>query len=171
VIYVLDTSALIQIKDDLPPRELWEALRLMEELVENGLITFPDQVFNELVIYKVPDSITAWCAGVKHRRVYTGPDYSTVRRVLSHETVGKVCDWRLDTGDPADPWVIALAVELDELGVGVCVVTEDWKDRFDGLGALKKASMQTGSSPERPVNRVVEPHADMRSVLLLRRGA
>lgn len=142
-VHVLDTSGLIQIKDDLPAKKLWETLRAMEEMVDEGKITFPKQVEKELVVYGVPDSITAWCAAVTPRRQFPDPSLDDLSVVMKNPVVAKVCDWNNPPkSDPADPYVVAQAYVLVGDGVECCVVTEDWKGKKDGNGNYKRSSLQ-----------------------------
>lgn len=143
-VHVIDTSSLIQLLDDLQPAPLWHVLEACAKWVEDGKLVFPIQVELELRSYNVPDSITAWAAGVRDRRQYADPDYATVRKVMSNGVVQKVVDWGRSTkADPADPYVLAQAVEIAAGGRGVCVVNEDRRDKSDGYGKLKKSSIHT----------------------------
>lgn len=144
---VLDTSALIQMLDDLSAAALFRALEECTKWVEKGDLVFPVQVERELRSFEVPDSITVWSAGVMDRRQHPDPDFATVKQVMANATVGKVVDWGKATkADPADPYVLAQAVEIAATGKTVCVVNEDKKDKKDGYGKLKKSSIHTCSA-------------------------
>ena len=140
---MIDTSALIEIKDTVPARggQLWETLAEMLELVKGGVLTFPSQVEAELLVYPTNDSISVWCAAAKKHRAHRDPDYATVRTIQRDPTVSKLCDWAHDLGDPADPYVVAQAFELMELDLFPEVVCEDRRDKLDSFGKVKKASM------------------------------
>lgn len=143
-VHVIDTSSLIQLLDDLAPAPLWRVLEACTKWVEDGTLVFPVQVERELRSYNVPDSITVWTAGVMDRRKYADPDFATVKNVMSNPTVTKIVDWAKATkADPADPYVLAQAVEIQATGTDVCVVNEDKKDKNDGYGKLKKSSIHT----------------------------
>jgi len=143
-VHVIDTSSLIQFLDDLSPAPLWRVLVACEQWVVNGRLVFPTQVERELRSYGVPDSITAWCAGVKDRRRFDDPDYKTVRQIMSNSVLQRVVDWGKSTkADPADPYVLAQAVEIQAAGHEVCIVNEDRRDKNDGYGKLKKSSIHT----------------------------
>jgi hypothetical protein len=123
---------------------LWRVLEASARWVEDGGLVFPVQVEIELRSYGVPDSITAWAAGVKDRRRYSDPDFATVRKIMDNETVQRVADWSQSTkADPADPYVLAQAVELQDDGHDISVVSEDRRDKSDGYGRLKKSSVVT----------------------------
>lgn len=143
-VHVIDTSSLIQFLDDLNPAPLWRVLVACEQWVVNGRLVFPTQVERELRSYGIPDSITAWCAGVKDRRQYGDPDYNTVRQIMGNAVLQRVVDWSKSTkADPADPYVLAQATDLQKAGHDVCIVTEDRRDTKDGYGKLKKSSIVT----------------------------
>lgn len=142
-VHVIDTSSVIQLLD-LTPASLWEVFETCTKWVEDGKLVFPTQVELELRSYNVPDSVTVWSAGVRNRRQYPDPDYETVRKVMEYQTVKKVVDWgKASKSDPADPYVLAQAVELQEDGKSVCIVNEDKNDKNDGYGKLKKSSIHT----------------------------
>jgi hypothetical protein len=143
-VHVLDTSTLIQLLDDVPPAPLWSVLEECTKWVENGTLVFPVQVERELRAFNVPDSITVWSAGVMDRRQHPDPDFETVKSVMANGIVQKVVDWSMATkADPADPYVLAQATEIQATGKSVCIVNEDKKDKNDGYGKLKKSSIHT----------------------------
>lgn len=143
-VYVIDTSSLIQLLDDWNHETRWNALVECAKWVEDGKLVFPTQVEKELTAFEVPDSITSWAAGVRNARKFPDPDYKTVRSILTNQAVQKVVDWSKATkADPADPYVLAMAVELVKDGHDACIVTEDRRDKPDGYGKLKKSSIVT----------------------------
>ena len=142
-VHVIDTSCLIQLKDDLAQKKLWDVLKKLEAMVEAGTITFPKQVQKELDDYGVPDSISVWCAGVADLRKHGDPTLDTLSVVMKNAVVAKVVDWNSPTkADPADPYVLAQAYTLQAQGLTACVVTEDWKGKKDGNGNYKRSSLQ-----------------------------
>jgi hypothetical protein len=143
-VHVIDTSSLIQLVDDVMPAPLWRVLEACTTWVEGGKLVFPIHVELELRSYNVPDSITVWSAGVMDRRKYPDPSYETVKKVMANPVVAKVVDWgKSSKTDPADPYVLAQAVELQAAGKSVCIVNEDKRDKNDGYGKLKKSSIHT----------------------------
>src|SRR5689334_3468276 len=104
IVHVLDTSSLVQMKDDLKPAKLWNGLTALRALVAAGVVTFPRQVLKELNSYGVPDTITSWCAAVVDERQQKDPSLDVVSAVMKNPTVAKVCDWNATAkADPADP--------------------------------------------------------------------
>jgi hypothetical protein len=143
-VHVIDTSSLIQLLDELAPAPLFRVLEACTAWVEKGTLVFPVQVERELRAFNVPDSITVWSAGVMDRRKYSDPDFRTVRQVMANPAVAAVVDWGKATkADPADPYVLAQAVEIQAGGKTVCVVNEDKRDKNDGYGKVKKSSIHT----------------------------
>ena len=75
MIYVVDTSALIAVKDGVPATggKMWDTLEELLILVKDGILTFPSQVEAELLRHPANDSISVWCAGAKRHRAYGDP--------------------------------------------------------------------------------------------------
>ena len=59
-IYILDTSLIIQIKRDVKAEHQWELAKIMEQMVEQGKITFPHQVTREIRGQPNTDLPEAW---------------------------------------------------------------------------------------------------------------
>jgi len=141
--WILDSSAIIQIKHLIPPSAQWDIFKKLEELVISGIIAMPQQVISEVKTDSHPDVPGAWVSGIKkHLKYPLDPDSKFVRLVMSE--VGDVVD--KDKGkEEADPYVIALALQLMSDNWSITVVTEDVKDRIhrhdnrQGKRSLKSA--------------------------------
>ena len=87
----------------------------------------PRQMIKEVSEVTHPDMPGAWAAGVRtslKHPLNVGDDYIThVMRVA-----GDVVDPNKDRED-ADPWVLALALQLADKQLITCIVTEDIVDR------------------------------------------
>ena len=126
--WILDSSAIIQIKHLIPPSAQWDTFKRLEELVISGTIAMPQQVISEVKTDSHPDVPGAWVAGIKkHLQHPLDPDSNFVRLVMSE--VGDVVD-KEKGKDEADPYVIALALQLMSDNWSIIVVTEDIKDRI-----------------------------------------
>ena len=127
VVWVLDTSSLIESKDLISINHQWEAFKTLETMVEKGYIAMPREVINEITNTTHPDLPGAWAPGVRAKLQYVPrPDDQYVERVMA--VAGDVIDQRKRHED-ADPWVLALALQLKSEGAAVCIVIEDTVDR------------------------------------------
>lgn len=141
--WILDSSAIIQIKHLIPSSAQWDIFKRLEELVISGIIAMPRQVISEVKTDSHPDVPGAWVAGIKkHLQHPLDPDFELIRLVMSE--VGDVVD-KEKGREEADPYVIALALQLIRDNWSVTVVTEDIKDRIhrhdnrQGKRSLKNA--------------------------------
>lgn len=141
--WILDSSAIIQIKHLIPSSAQWDLFKKLEELVISGIIAMPRQVISEVKTDSHPDVPGAWVAGIKkHLQHPLDPDFELIRLVMSE--VGDVVD-KEKGREEADPYVIALALQLMRDNWNITVVTEDIKDRIhrhdnrQGRRSLKNA--------------------------------
>jgi hypothetical protein len=126
VIWIIDTSAIVKIKTTVPQAQQWKLLKQLESMVEDGNLTFPKQVRDETDDLDHPDAPGVWAVGVFGSIMHPGePDYSYIQQVMS-SAAGQVVDPD-KTKEDADPYVIALALQLADAGHDVCVVTNDQK--------------------------------------------
>ncbi len=124
---VLDTSSLIESKDLISINRQWEAFKLLEKRVEEGRIAMPRQVIDEITTTDHPDLPGAWAPGMRAKLRHTlRPDDRYMKRVMA--VAGEVVD-PSKKRDDADPWVLALALQLQSEGLAVCIVTEDTGDK------------------------------------------
>ena len=127
-VWVVDSSALIDTKKIVSVTKQWDAFKHLEQMVRDGKIAMPRQVINELQIIAHPDVPGAWASGVRGQfRHPLDVDLSHLDTVLL--IAGDVVDVTKTTED-ADPYVVALAVQLRDDGLKVCVVTEDTVDKI-----------------------------------------
>lgn len=126
-VWVIDSSALIEAKSIISIRNQWSAFKHLEQMVLEGRIAMPRQMIKEVSEVTHPDMPGAWAAGVRNslrHPLNVGDDYIThVMRVAPD-----VVDPKKDRED-ADPWVLALALELAAKQLITCIVTEDIVDR------------------------------------------
>ena len=125
-IWVIDTSSVLEVRRIFPgsqPGPIYEAL---SQLVSDGKLVFPAQVYDELKRFKnpsKPDLPFEWTKDNKHAATKFEPLYDEVKELLSDPQLAKV----LDPNKPheeADPFVLALAEKLSANYV-VGVLTED----------------------------------------------
>jgi hypothetical protein len=150
-LWVVDTSSLIQIREaGLPTQRQTAVFRKLTELAEGGRLIFPPQVREELERSDRDHSDDAAIAWVKRTKVLAErpADMDTVLRVLARAPL--LIDPNL-TRDQADPYVIALAMDTQDLG-GVSILADDRHDQRDGRGGFRKLSIATvGASWDIPV--------------------
>lgn len=125
-LYILDASAIIQIKVDVRAADQWELLKRLEGLVEAGTVCFPREVAREVKDLSHPDAPGVWVHGVEKKTKHPlDPSDTALRLVLS--TAGDVVD--PDRPINGDAQVLALASELIASGHEATVVSEDFVDR------------------------------------------
>jgi hypothetical protein len=126
MLYVLDSASLIRLKR-IPVRDQWELFRRLEEMVADGAIAMPRQVIREVSEISHPDVPGVWARGVEPRLVHPlEPDYEILEEVMVQ--AGDVVEPD-DPGDPADPYVLAIALQLQRNGNECMVVSDDVVDR------------------------------------------
>lgn len=124
--YVLDASAIVQIKIDVRAADQWELLKRLEGLVEAGTVCFPREVAREVKDLSHPDAPGVWVHGVERKtRHPLDPSDAALRLVLA--SAGDVVD--PDRPINGDAQVLALASELIAAGHGATIVSEDFVDR------------------------------------------
>ena len=111
-IWVIDSSALIDIKVSVQVQEQWDTGSRLLTLVETGQIVFPKQVRDEVMYSKHPDLPGAWVAKawtVMPKKPKS--DSNNLKTVLSNYP-----NWRsaltLEERDFADPYVVETALTL-----------------------------------------------------------
>lgn len=143
-LYVIDTSSIIQPRRLLSEEKSAEKDRVfakLGQLVDDGTLAFPPQVYDELKRYEdeKEDRPFEWARKFKEQAmlgVSTDDLLAAVARVV--EVVENLVDYdKPSPVDDADPYVVALALHLAESGRVVTVITEDRNDRAD------KTSMQS----------------------------
>lgn len=126
-VWILDTSALVEAKSALSVADQWQTFKLLEDMVRAGTLAMPRLVIREISEIAHPDLPGAWAPGVRDIQQHPlDPEWEHVQRVMAE--AGDVVDPN-KTKDDADPYVLALALQLVEQGLDVCVVTEDRVDR------------------------------------------
>ena len=133
--YVIDTSSLLEVRRRVPNTDRPKVLRRMAALVTEGVLVFPEEVYDELHRHtrpEAPDPIFDWVKAERRRASRFGTQFGTLAIVMAHPQAKRVVD-PLKTGvEEADPHILALALALRETA-DVVVVTEETKDRPDKL--------------------------------------
>ena len=105
--YIIDTSSLVKLNRETPLDvypSVWKKLR---DLVSSGRLISPEEVFNE--IKRNDDQLSGWTK--KQKNMFKKP---TKRQIEIVQDILKDYPGLIDVNKPfeADPWVIALAVEM-----------------------------------------------------------
>ena len=133
---------IIQIKRDVKAEHQWELAKVMEQMIEQRKITFPRKVTREIRGQKHTDLPEAWVLGVDRKIVLDReprPEY--LEEVM--DRAGDVIESDADS-DPADPYVLALALQMWRANMNIIVVTEDIKDRLPLKISIKTACHRLG---------------------------
>lgn len=126
-VWILDTSALVEAKSALSVADQWQTFKQLEDMVRAGTVALPRLVIREISEIAHPDLPGAWAPGVRDIQQHPlDPEWEHVQRVMAE--AGDVVDPN-KTKDDADPYVLALALQLALQGLDVSVVTEDRVDR------------------------------------------
>ena len=133
-VWALDASALIQLKRIIRVASQWSFFPCLEAMVDAGTVVFPKKVMEELGRGNHPDMPGAWAHGCGERVKFAfNPHEETLVRVMAiaHDVVDPS-----DADSDADPYVIAQALEVRDLGYDVMVVTRDATDRPDRISIV-----------------------------------
>ena len=128
LVFVLDANALIDMKG-IAVADQWDVFSTLAEHVDVGKVAIPLHVINEVGGPKVqhPDMPGAWAKGMQPRiRHPLEADPGFVAAVMTETPT--LLDPEADT-EQADPYVLALALQLRKDGHEPIVVTKDRTDR------------------------------------------
>lgn len=138
-VWVIDTCSVIHVRRIVQTGRQPAVYNKLTEMVEAGSLVFPTQVFDELhrnAGSGKEDRPFDWAKRNKAQACTHGTDYQKAALVLSE--VPEVLDPDKPSGqDEADPYVLALALQLQEDGMDVTVITEERNDK------PKKLSLNT----------------------------
>lgn len=107
IVYCIDTSALIDMKDKFPNdifKTLW---KMFSKLIDNGRIISSIEVFDELT--QGDDELTIWAK--KNKKIFLK---KTLKQIENVKEILKRFDFLAHPekeGANADPWLIALVME------------------------------------------------------------
>jgi hypothetical protein len=136
-VWLLDASALINIKTTVPGGKQWKLLRLLERMVEDGCLAFPRQVKDEVTGMLHPDAPGVWADGVfPSMRHPAEPEIAYVQQVMGSPAAAVVDPDK--AREDGDPYLLALGLQLVAAGWAVCVVTDDRLDNPTRI-AMSKA--------------------------------
>lgn len=135
-VWVVDTSAVIEIKSFLPRPQRAHVFASFTAMVAEGRLKFPLQVLKRDVEGHPPDQACAWALSVENAACDVAASYEEVKAILA--IVPDVLDSMKESGaDEADPYVLALAARLRAEGHDARVVVQETKD------TPKKLSLNT----------------------------
>ncbi|WP_327639544.1 DUF4411 family protein [Kribbella sp. NBC_00482] len=143
LVCVIDTSVIIKLKTLVRIDEQWAIFEHMLQLVQDGRLVFPRQVYKEIAFARHPDAPGAWIARARTLVCQPEPTDETMAEIL-HITAPLVQENAEPANEPADPYVVAMAHELSRANPprDVVVATNDVIDRPPLKMALKTACDQ-----------------------------
>lgn len=128
--WVIDTSSLIMVKSATVPKVLRaDILKMLDTLIERGTLVFPAEVVVEL---HNDDVLAGWARKNQNKACRFGPLFFQVKDLLLDAQIRRVIDTEKNGREEADPYILALALELRKT-CQVTVVTEEKKDSPDKL--------------------------------------
>jgi len=114
IIYCIDTSSLIELKEKYPQTIFTNLWNNIDELIQKGRIIAPVEVKKE--IEKGDDELKSWVKNKRRNKMFIKPDkfqFEKAKEILSKYTFLAKSDKVDDVN--ADPWLISLVVKkLDE---------------------------------------------------------
>lgn len=124
--YIIDTSSLVKLNRENPLDVYPSVWKKLEALVTAGRLIAPKEVFNE--VHRNDDQLSKWAK--KQRKMFKGP---TPRQIELVQEILKKHPSLIDADRiyDADPWVIALAIEMSTstqktlINIKRIVVTEE----------------------------------------------
>ena len=130
VIWVIDTSSVVEIRRSIENSKKEYVFKRMGNLVQEGRLVFPKQVVDELgrvADPSSPDQQYRWVKQHEGRAAERAPSFEEIKGIL--RAVPTVLDPDKDTGvEEADPYVLAVAVRLRAEGKDARIVTEENKE-------------------------------------------
>jgi hypothetical protein len=112
-IYVIDSSALIDLRRDYPRKTFGKLWQRFADLAGEGRLIAPEEVRHE--IGRRDDELKDWAASADGLFVAPDADFmACLARVVAE------CDYLINLGRrySADPWVVALTLQLQEAEQG-----------------------------------------------------
>lgn len=143
-LWVVDTSSLIQIRQSgMSQAKQGAIFERLTMLAGAHRLIFPPQVREELEWAEADhqnDPALEWVRKVKEK-AERAANLETVQQVLVRTPLLIDAD---SPRDQADPYVVALAIDTQNLG-GVSILSDDRRDKSDGRGGLQKLSVATAA--------------------------
>ena len=125
---VLDTSAIIEAKQAIAAERQWEFFERLKDLVLDRQVYFPRAVRNELRQERYHDTPETWALNAYEHMDHTyEPGEDAVTEVM--QRAGDVVEEDAE-GEPADPYVLAQALEFRRRGLDIVIVTKDAVNRM-----------------------------------------
>lgn len=140
--WVIDTSSLLGVREQFGRAGERKVFAALSALVERGYLFFPPEVYHELERGSPADAVTDDAALEWAKTVRTHAE-----KAANLETVRDVLAVAVELVDPdksdeqADPYVLALAIDVRGLGFDVTVVTDDFRDKPAKLSLATAAGM------------------------------
>lgn len=143
-VWLIDASALIETKQRVAVGVQWEFFKALEGMVEGQSLAMPRQVINELTDVRWPDAPGAWAGGMRSKLTTAFIDAPLALVGVVLDLTPKLLEEDA-SGEPADPYLVAMALAFAETGeYDPVIVTEDLVDRLPLKMSLRTAAMEHG---------------------------
>lgn len=139
-VWVIDSSSIIVVREQVSRAHEKKVFRALSSLADGSQLVWPPEVTQELEAALIADSAVAW---IKARRSSgeRSPKLETVKSVLHKAPALVDAD---ATREQADPYVVALALEIASDSLfppRVTIVTEDRRDKPNKLSLATAAGL------------------------------
>ncbi len=125
-VWALDTSSLIALRSTYSRARHAEILAALTGLVSEGRLVFPKAVVEELERYAGRDNpALLWAKAQAGAAAAREPSWQSVKDVLSQ--VPEVLDPDKEGTEEADPYLLAMVLELRSEAIDARIVTEEFK--------------------------------------------
>ena len=139
-IYIVDTSAIIDMNRWYPPDAFEDIWRRIEAMIGNGEILAPMEVLRELE--RKDDTIKKWCQD--HKRLFVEENREIIKNLVRVKEKYSSDYWEMNINSEvwADPWVVALALSIEiVIGEGreyATIVTSENKYKPNRIPAIAR---------------------------------
>ena len=153
--WVVDTSSLIWVKQSLPLKECARVFRGLDPYVTAGRFALHRKVIDELKRFAGP-SDPPLAFALRHQKVSASlPEFPEALEFVLKEVPRVLDPDKISGAEEADPYVLALALQIQQDGGIVTVLNEERRDRPDKMslttacGVLRLVSLPIATFIER----------------------
>ncbi len=159
-IWIIDTSSVNEVRRLFKLSQREAIYKALSELVADGKLVFPTQVFDELDRFKNKNKVDHphdWAKANKYAAKEYEPLYADVKALLADSQLAKMLDPDKDH-EEADPYVLAMAEKIAQ-DSPVGVLTED------RVSKPMKLSLSDACGLRRVVTLTMEPYLTQQGIV------